>query len=140
MENIRTALFGTLLVSAATGAGIALTDQYLWSTAPSHAIGLVAFVTIDIALAILLSRKTWLGSMLSIGLATVQAIAMTADILTYSTPDVTQQAFRTYLLSNPLFVILLVIQPVILGLAFGTANLVNQYYLVRRWIRVNVLA
>ena len=140
MENIRTALFGTLLVSAATGAGIALTDQYLWSTAPTHAIGLVVFVTIDIALAILLSRKTWLGSVLSIGLATVHAIAMLADILTYSTPDVTQQAFRTYLLSNPLFVILLVIQPVILWLAFGTANVRTQYYMVRRWIRMNVLA
>ena len=139
MTNIRAALSGTLLVSAATGAGIVLTDQYLWSTAPSHAYGLIAFIAIDIALAALLWMKTRLGSVLSIGLATIQALAMLSDVLTYSTPGVTQEAFRSYLLSNPLFVILLVIQPVILGLAFGATNVQAQYYLVRGWIRSNIL-
>ena len=140
MANIRAALFGTLLVSASTGAGIVLTDQYLWSTAPSHAYGLMVFIAIDVVLAILLWRKTWLGSVLSVGLATVQTLAMLADVITYSTPDVTQQAFRSYLLSNPPFVMLLIIQPVILGLAFGAANVRTQYYMIRRWIRTNVLA
>ena len=139
MENIQAALSGTLLVSAAIGAQIVFTDQYLWSTAPSHAYGLMAFIAIDIALAILLWSKIWLGSVLSIGLATVQAMAMLADVLTYSTPYVTQQAFRSYLLSNPAFVILLIIQPVILGMAFGGANVKTQYYLIRRWIRTNIL-
>lgn len=139
MKSVRAVLSGTLLVSAATGAGIVLTDQYLWSTAPSHAYGLTAFIAIDIALAALLWMKTRLGSVLSIGLATVQALAMLSDVLTYSTPGVTQEAFRSYLLSNPLFVILLVIQPVILGLAFGGTNVQAQYYLVRGWIRSNIL-
>ena len=139
MTNIRTALSGTLLASAATSAGIVLTDQYLWATAPSHAYGLIGFIAIDIALAILVSRNIWFGSDLSIGIATVQAIAMLADVLTYSTPGVAQQAFRSYLLSNPPFVILLVIQPVILGLAFGATNMRSQYYMARRWIRTNLL-
>ena len=139
MENVQAALSGTLLVSAAIGAQIVFTDQYLWSTAPSHAYGLIAFIAIDIALAILLWRKIWLGSVLSIGLATVQAMAMLADVFTYSTPDVTQQAFRSYLLSNLAFVILLIIQPVVLGLAFGGANVRTQYYMIRRWIRTIIL-
>ena len=138
MTNVRAALSGTLLVSAAMGAGIVLTDQYLWSTAPSHAYGLVGFIAMDIALAILLWRKIWLGSVLSMGLTTVQAIAMLADVLTFSTPGVTQQAFRSYLLSNPPFVILLVIQPIILGLAFGATNVRTRYYMIRRWIRTNL--
>ena len=139
MANVRAALSGTLLVSAATGAGIVLTDQYLWSNAPSHAYGLIGFVAIDIALAVLLWRKTLFGSVLSIGLATVQAIAMLADVLTYSTPGVSQEAFRSYLLGNPLYVILLVMQPVILGLAFGATSMRTQYYMARRWIRTNLL-
>ena len=138
MANVRAILSGTLLVSATTGAGIVLTDQYLWSTAPTHAYGLIGFIAIDIALAILLWRKIFLGSALSIVLAIVQTIAMLEDVLTYSTPDVTQQAFRSYLLGNPLFVVLLVIQPVILGLAFGATNMRTQYYLVRRWFRTNL--
>ena len=139
MENIRAVLSGTLLASAATGAGIVLTDQYLWSAAPSHAYGLIGFIAIDAALAfLLLSRKSLLGTVLSIGLGTTQLIAMLADVVAYSTQDVAQQAFRAYLLGNPLFVALLVMQPVILGLAFGATNLRTEYVLIRGWFRTNL--
>jgi hypothetical protein len=139
MVNVRAILSATLLVSAAIGAEILLTDQYLLSTAPSHAYGLGAFIAIDVVLAVALSKKIWLGSLLSIALATAQAIAMLADVLTYSTPDVPQQTFRSYLLNNPPFIALLVIQPVILGLALGARNVRNEYGMIRRWVQSNLL-
>ena len=71
MENVRPVLSATLIASALTGALIAVTDQYLWSAAPSHAYGLIAFFVMDIGLAAVIWKKTWLASLLSIGLATV---------------------------------------------------------------------
>ena len=138
MENLRPVLSATLIASALTGTLIALTDQYLWFAAPSHAYGLIAFVAIDLSLAAVLWRKTWLASLLAIGLAIIQATAMLADILTYSTTDVTQQAFRGYLLNNPEFVALLAIQPIILILGLGTSNIRIEYLMVRHWITAHL--
>ena len=139
MANVREVLSAAMLLSGTVGILILLTDQYLWSAALSHAYGLVAFVAVDTIVALALWRKIWFGSLLSIGLAIVQGTAMLADVLTYSTPDVSQQAFRSYLLGNPAFVALLVMQPVILVLAVGATNVRTDYSIVRRWISTNLL-
>ena len=139
MANVRVALSAAMLLSGTVGILILLTDQYLWSAALSHAYGLVAFVAVDTIVALALWRKIWFGSLLSIGLAIVQGTAMLADVLTYSTPDVSQQAFRSYLLGNPAFVALLVIQPAILVLAVGATHVRTDYSIVRRWISTNLL-
>lgn len=138
MENVRPILSATFIASALTGTLIALTDQYLWLAAPSHAYGLIAFVLLNLGLAAVIWRKKWLASLLSVGLATIQAIAMLADILTYSTQDVTQAAFRSYLLNNPEFVALLVIQPIILVLGLSTSNLRIEYLTVRQWVSAHL--
>ena len=139
MANVRVALSAAILLSGTVGILILLTDQYLWSAALSQAYGLLAFVAVDTIVALALWRKIWFGSLLSIGLAIVQGTAMLADVLTYSTPDVSQQAFRSYLLGNPAFVALLVIQPVILVLAVGATNVRTDYSIVRSWIDTNLL-
>jgi hypothetical protein len=139
MTNVRTILSATLLASAAIGTQIVLTDQYLLAAAPSHYYGLAAFVAIDVILALALWKRVRFGSVVSIALATVQAIAMLGDVLTYSTPDVPQQAFRSYLLKNPAFMALLVVQPIILGLAFAATNVRSDYSTVRRWFQTNLL-
>ena len=140
MVNVRTILSASLLVSAAIGLTIVLTDAYLWSAAPTHALGLIGFIMIDAALAIFLWKGFSLASLLSIALSVIQAIAMLADILTYSTPDVPQQSFRTYLLNNPAFMALLVVQLVIISLAFGITNLQYDYVMIRRWVQTNLLS
>jgi hypothetical protein len=138
MTTIRTILSVSLLFSAVIGTSIVLTDAYLWSAAPTHALGLIGFITLDIALAIALSNRISLASLLSIGLSAVQAIAMLGDILAYSTPDVPQKAFRAYLLNSPAFMALLVVQLVILALAIGATNLRYEYKLIQKWIQLNL--
>ena len=138
MAYVRGILSATLVVSATIGILILLDDQYLWATATSHAYGLIAFVTFDLVLATTIWKKTWLASLLSIALATVQATAMLGDVFTYSTTDVSQEAFRSYLLNNAAFIALLFIQPIILGLAFGASNLRYDYNMIRRWVQTNL--
>src|SRR5260370_30925906 len=113
MISIRTILSGSLLVSAVIGTSIVFTDTYLWSAAPTHALGLIGFIALDIALAIAFSNRISLASLLSIALSAVQASAMLAYVLTYSTPDVPQKAFRVYLLNNPMFIGVLIVQLVL---------------------------
>jgi len=139
MDFVRTILSGTLLGSAGLGIMIALGDKYLWYAAPSHAYGLVAFVALDLGLAIALWWRPWLGSLLSITVATVQAAAMLGDVLTYSAPYVPQQAFRSYLLSDQSFVALLTAQPIILLLALGATNLRYDYGIIRAWIQAHII-
>jgi hypothetical protein len=138
MISIRTILSGSLLVSAVIGTSIVFMDTYLWSAAPTHALGLIGFIALDIALAIAFSNRISLASLLSIALSAVQAIAMFADVLTYSTPDVPQKAFRAYLVNNPVFTGLLVVQLVILAIAIGATNLRYEYKLLRKWIQLNL--
>ncbi len=137
MEIVRTILSGALLGSAGLGTIIVLDDRYLWYAAPSHAYGLVAFIALDIGLAIALWWRSWLGSLLSFTVATVQALAMLGDILTYTAPYVPQRVFRSYLLSDQSFLALLTLQSVILLLALGSTNLRYDYTIIRAWIQAH---
>ncbi len=65
MISIRTILSGSLLVSAVIGTSIVFTDTYLWSAAPTHALGLIGFIALEIALAIAFSNRISLASLLS---------------------------------------------------------------------------
>ncbi len=138
MEKARAVLSVSLVASAVLGAEIALSDRYLWYAAPSHAYGLVAFTILDLALAVTLWRKEWLGSLLSILLAPTQALAMLGDLFTYTPSNVPQQAFQSYLLSTQSFVPLLATQPIILLLALGESNFRYDVTIVRAWLHTHM--
>jgi hypothetical protein len=139
MEKARAVLSVSLVASAVFGAQIAVSDRYLWYAAPSHAYGLVAFAILDLTLAVTLWRKEWLGSLLSMLLATTQALAMLGDLFTYTPSYVPQQAFQSYLLSTQYFVPLLATQPIILLLAVGESYLRYDITIIRGWLHTHFL-
>lgn len=140
MRALRAILTGTLVASAGLGAQIALTDRYLWIAAPSHAAGLVGFTILDLALAIVLWRREWLGSLLSIFLAITQALAMLSDLFLYTAPYVPQDLFRRYLLSTMFFVPLLATQTIILLLALRDSNFRYDITIIRGWLHAHLLS
>ena len=70
---IRTVLAAELVISALLGSWILESDQWLWSSAPSHAYGLLGFVIVDLALAFALARGVSLSSELTLVAAFIQA-------------------------------------------------------------------
>jgi hypothetical protein len=110
------ALSGALLVSGAVGARILTTDGWLWAAAPTHAYGLITFVVMDLVLTVALWRGTRYAQAGAVTLALVQFLAMAGDLSGYSPSGVPSDVFRSYLLSNSAFVVLLAIQPAIAGL------------------------
>jgi hypothetical protein len=118
---LRIVLGGCLVLSALLGSYILATDSYLWTEAASHAYGLIAFVAIDLVAAAgiyVLPRVTRIVVLL---LPAVQLAAMAGDLYTGlgSPGSLVQQAFREYLLNDSAFMVLLVLQAVLVGLAFG---------------------
>ena len=113
------ALSAALVGSSLAGARILTTDAWLWAAAPTHAYGLIAFSVLDLALVAALWRGVRYSRLLAIALAAVQVIAMAGDMAGLSLPTgVSATVFRTYLLNDSPFVVLLSIQPVIAGLGF----------------------
>jgi len=113
------ALSVALVASSVVGAWILTDDAWLWAAAPAHAYGLIAFAALDLAFVAAL----WLGvrysGPIAIVLAVVQFVAMTGDLAGLSLPaGVSASFFRSYLLNDSPFVVLLSIQPVIAGLGF----------------------
>src|SRR2546430_3687690 len=81
MKMVRLILSAALGASALVGVRILATDYWLWSTAPTHAYGLMAFVALDFALIVAVwgvTRLSILGALLT---ATVQLVAMLGDIV-----------------------------------------------------------
>ena len=112
-----------LLVSAAVGSYILLTDSYLWSAAPTHAEGLIVFVVLDLALT---GGLWWRPKLAVIGmtlLGLVQFGAMGADLFIGSSVGTSsvgsQSGFQHYLLGDTAFKTLLGVQVliVIVGIA-----------------------
>lgn len=108
-----------LFFSAAVGAYILATDSYLWSVAPTHAYGLVAFTALDLALVAGLWRKPRAAILVATLLGLVQMGAMSGDIffgtMTFSSDVTTAAAFSKYLLGDAAFVSLLGIQAVLIA-------------------------
>jgi hypothetical protein len=117
-----------LLVSAAVGGYILATDSYLWSAAPTHAYGLLAFTVFDLTLIVGLWRMTRTAIIVTVLLGLVQLGAMSGDVffgvLTFSSNGATAAAFSKYLLGDVAFVTLLGVQVVLI--VVGIAALVKS--------------
>ena len=120
MKVLRDLLSLALLASGLLGTQILATDKWLWTAAPTHAYGLVAFVIIDLALAALATIRMRLTSAVGGIISVAQFGAMLADIVSGQPSGVAAFAFRSYLLSDSSYIGLLIIQIMILILATGT--------------------
>lgn len=118
MKPINMILSVVLLVSAAVGGYILATDSYLWSAAPTHAYGLMAFTVIDLALTVGLWRMSRNAIIVTVLFGLVQLGAMSGDVffgvLTFSSNGATAAAFSKYLLGDAAFVTLLGVQVVLI--------------------------
>jgi hypothetical protein len=118
LKTVNLILSVVLLFSAAVGSYILATDSYLWSAAPTHAYGLVAFTVIDLATIAGLWKVPRIATIVAILLGLIQLGAMSGDIffgtLTFSSNVTTADAFSKYLLGDMAFVTLLGIQAVLI--------------------------
>ncbi len=118
MKTVNVLAAVMLLVSAAIGSYILSTDSYLWSQAPTHADGLIAFTVIDGALVVGLWWKPKLALIGMTLLGLVQFGAMAADLFVGAstfgqTGSSAQSAFQQYLLGDTAFKTLLGVQAII---------------------------
>jgi hypothetical protein len=117
---VRLILSAALAASALVGIEILSTDYWLWSAAPTHAYGLIAFVALDAALILgtwRAVRQAFFGALLT---ATVQLVSMLGDIITGQPAGTPAAAFRSYLLADTAYLGLLVTQGLIMAISVGT--------------------
>jgi hypothetical protein len=119
MKTVHMLAAVVLLVSAAIGSYILATDSYLWSQAPTHADGLIAFTVLDVALVFGLWWKPRLATIGMTLLGLVQFGAMGADVFVGASTfgqssSNAQSAFQTYLLGDTAFKTLLGVQVLII--------------------------
>jgi hypothetical protein len=117
--NAAAGLSLALLISGAIGTKILASDEFLWTAAPTHAEGLVAFVVLDVVLAFMVLRVLKLTETGAAVLSLIQFVAMATDLTIYTPAGVPAQIFRSYLQGDVLFVALLAMQPVIACIGIG---------------------
>jgi len=120
MRIVRLVLSAALGTSALVGIQILATDYWLWSAAPTHAYGLMAFVALDLALILGVWRVTRLAMIGPLLTATFQFVAMLGDIIGGEPVGLPAAVFRNYLLADTAYVSLLVTQGLIMAIAIGT--------------------
>jgi hypothetical protein len=112
-----------LLVSAVNGGYILATDSALWSVAPSHAYGLLAFTVFDIFLAVGLWKAPRAAIVVAVLFGLLQLSVMVGDIflgtLTFSSNSTTSVAFSSHLLGDAAFETLLGIQVVLIAVGIA---------------------
>lgn len=96
---------------------ILMTDGYLWGAAPSHAYGLIAFVTFDAGLAIVLWRLPAFGLLGSAVLGVVQFAAMVGDVFKGGPAGLPLALWQQYILADGYFVALLIVQLALITVA-----------------------
>jgi len=119
MKVVRLILSVALGASALVGIQIMATDFWLWSAAPTHAYGLIAFVALDLALILGVWRATRPAIFGALLTATFQLVAMLGDIIGGQPAGLPAAVFRNYLLANTAYVGLLVTQGLIMIIAIG---------------------
>ena len=147
MKIVNALLASTLLASVAIGLEMVATDSFLWSAAPSHAIGLLAFTLLALVLAVALlklpvsftryAKYAFLGASL---LSTIQLTLMIGDTIVGAPIGISQAAFSAYLLSNSAFTALLGIQPVTVTTGISAALLLSRKVRPLRSERVSLRA
>lgn len=120
MRIVRLILSATLAASALVGVQILSMDFWLWSAAPTHAYGLMAFVALDVALIFGTWRATRFAVFGALLTATVQLTAMLGDIIAGEPAGVPGSVFRNYLLADTSYVGLLITQGFIMAIVVGT--------------------
>jgi hypothetical protein len=122
MKPVQIILTVLLVASALVGVDILSTDGWLWYVAPTHAYGLIAFVLLDFALTIVLWRKARPAAIGAALFGVVQFVAMFGDIIMGEPAGVPIGLWRSYLLSDTAFTVLLGIQLVIVASAILAAR------------------
>jgi hypothetical protein len=120
MRVVRDVLSVGLLASGLLGAEILANDRWLWSAAPSHAYGLIVFVAIDLVVALTLFIRVNVATVGAGLIATAQLGAMLTDSAVGQPQGVAMNAFASYLLSDPSYIGLLVLQAGILLIVMVT--------------------
>lgn len=120
MRIVRLVLSAALGASAVVGVQILLTDYWLWSAAPTHAYGLMAFVALDSALMLGVWRVTRLAIFGALLTATAQLVAMLGDIIAGEPAGLPATVFRNYLLADTAYLGLLITQSLIMAIAIGS--------------------
>ncbi len=120
MRMFRLILSAALTASALVGIEILSTDYWLWSAAPTHAYGLMAFVALDAALILGMWRAVRAAIFGALLIATIQLVSMLEDIVTGQPAGTPAAAFRSYLLADASYLGLLVTQVLIMAIAVGT--------------------
>src|SRR5437667_12326508 len=127
MRIVRLVLSAALGTSALVGIQILATDYWLWSAAPTHAYGLMAFVALDLALILGVWRVTRLAMIGPLLAATFQFVAMIGDLIGGEPAGLPAAVFRNYLLAYTAYVGLLVTQGLIMAIAIGTWALPHMH-------------
>ena len=127
MRIVRLILSATLAASALVGVQILSTDLWLWSAAPTHAYGLMAFVALDVALIFGTWRATRFAVFGALLTATVQLAAMLGDIIAGEPAGLPVSVFRNYLLADTAYLGLLITQGFIMAIAIGTWALPHMH-------------
>ncbi len=117
LNKTNLALTGALAVSGIIGLWIISTDAWLWSVAPEHAFGLIAFVGFDAIFAAAVWKFVRPATAGIVVFAVVQVLMMAGDIAFYRPPGVVAEAWISYLTGNAYFMSLLILKVAILGLA-----------------------
>src|SRR5437660_11117074 len=120
MRIVRLVLSAALGTSALVGIQILATDYWLWSAAPTHAYGLMAFVALDLALILGVWRVTRLVMIGPLLTAAFQFVAMLGYIMGGEPAGLPAAVFRDYLLPDTACVRLFVTQGCLMHLAIGT--------------------
>ncbi len=121
VKVLKAVLAAAFVLSALVGSYIIATDGYLWAEAPTHAYGLIAFVVIDLLAAVGIYALPKVTRFVAVLLPAVQLAAMAGDLyMGLGSPgSLVQAAFSNYLLNYSAYMILLVLQAALVGLAFG---------------------
>jgi hypothetical protein len=120
MRIVRLVLSAALGASALVGIQILATDYWLWTAAPTHAYGLLAFVGLDLAVMFAVWRLTRVAVFGALLTATFQLVAMLGDIIGGQPAGLPAAVFRNYLLADTAYIGLLVTQGLIMAIAVGT--------------------
>lgn len=120
MKIVRDIISIGLVSSGLLGTQILVTDKWLWVAAPTHAIGLLGFVAIDLALGLAVWWRTPIATIGGAFASGVQLLAMLSDVAVGQPMGVAASVFRSYLLTDSSYIVLLFLQLSILTIATAT--------------------
>jgi len=140
MKIVQATLSLTLAISGLLGIQILIDDKWLWAVAPSHAYGLIGFVSIDMILVVVALVRVGLSTVSAALMAVAQFAAMLADVVVGQPEGVPSIAFRNYLLGGAAYLGMLFIQIAILSVAIAglTIPLLHRHSRLAAFLHVHL--